>query len=121
MAEPIKVVLPYPPKQLNPNQKMHWAAKAKVASRYKEACKILTRTALGAMRFDKMPKMAVEFYPPDYRIRDDDNAIAAFKSGRDGVAEAMGVDDRHWKAKPEFCQPHPPHGSIIVYLCMEGP
>lgn len=26
---------------------------------------------------------------------DDDNIIAAFKAGRDGIAAALGVDDRH--------------------------
>jgi len=37
--------------------------------------------------------LSLEFIPPDRRRRDDDNCIAAFKSGRDGVAQAMGIDD----------------------------
>jgi crossover junction endodeoxyribonuclease RusA len=37
--------------------------------------------------------LALEFVPPDKRRRDDDNLIAMFKSGRDGLADALGIDD----------------------------
>lgn len=36
------------------------------------------------------------FSPPDKRHRDDDNLIAMFKSGRDGIADAIGIDDVHF-------------------------
>lgn len=41
---------------------------------------------------DDIP-IRIDFYPPDRRIRDDDNLIASFKSGRDGLALAWGIDD----------------------------
>lgn len=37
------------------------------------------------------------FVPPDRRKRDDDNMIAAFKPGRDGMADALGVDDSRFR------------------------
>jgi crossover junction endodeoxyribonuclease RusA len=37
--------------------------------------------------------LILTFCPPDRRRRDDDNLVAAFKSGRDGLAEALGIDD----------------------------
>jgi crossover junction endodeoxyribonuclease RusA len=42
----------------------------------------------------------MDFYPPDRRNRDDDNLIAAFKSGRDGVADALGVNDKRFRIHP---------------------
>lgn len=44
------------------------------------------------------------FYPPDRRYRDDDNMISAFKHGRDGVALALGVDDRRFRIHPEVSE-----------------
>jgi hypothetical protein len=38
-------------------------------------------------------ELSLNFYPRDRRKRDDDNLIASFKSGRDGIADALGVDD----------------------------
>ncbi|MNC70101.1 hypothetical protein D3C75_1208780 [compost metagenome] len=35
----------------------------------------------------------LEFVPPDRRRRDDDNLVAMFKAGRDGLADALGIDD----------------------------
>jgi crossover junction endodeoxyribonuclease RusA len=42
----------------------------------------------------------LDFYPPDRRARDDDNIIAAFKAGRDGMAEALGINDRRFRVFP---------------------
>lgn len=38
--------------------------------------------------------LTIIFYPPDNRRRDLDNCHAAIKSGLDGMASALGVDDR---------------------------
>jgi len=40
--------------------------------------------------------LAIEFLPPDRRKRDDDNMLAAFKAGRDGLADALGIDDNRF-------------------------
>ena len=42
----------------------------------------------------------IDFYPPDRRARDDDNMIASFKSGRDGIADALGIDDKRFICHP---------------------
>lgn len=42
----------------------------------------------------------VDFYPPDRRHRDDDNLIASFKAGRDGIALALGIDDKRFRCYP---------------------
>ena len=89
---------PFPPKELNPNQQLHWAVKAKHKKNYREICKMLT---LGlVLPIDKLIDMHITFYPPDRRHRDDDNLVAAFKSGRDGIADASGINDKMFRIHP---------------------
>jgi len=38
----------------------------------------------------------LDFYPPCNRKHDDDNLTASFKAGRDGIADALGVDDNRF-------------------------
>ena len=94
------VTLPWPPKGLSPNARTHWRKKAPIAKAYKQACWALTLEA-GVVVPDS-PKLALwlDFVPPDKRHRDDDNIIAAFKSGRDGVALALGIDDKRFRCYP---------------------
>jgi hypothetical protein len=40
--------------------------------------------------------VSITFTPPNRSI-DDDNAIAQFKAARDGIADALGVDDGWWR------------------------
>ena len=88
----IALMLPWPPKVLSPNARVHWATKSRAAKAYRNACFLLCRQASLAVPADRA-LLSLEFIPPDRRRRDDDNCIAAFKSGRDGVAQAMGIDD----------------------------
>jgi crossover junction endodeoxyribonuclease RusA len=34
--------------------------------------------------------------PPNRRAHDLDNCLARMKSGLDGLADVLGVDDKHW-------------------------
>lgn len=34
----LRIVLPWPPVELGPNRRLHWAAKAKAAGSYRRAC-----------------------------------------------------------------------------------
>lgn len=87
-----ELLLPWPPKVLSPNARAHWTAKSKAAKTYRNACYLLCRAA-GLPVPASRALLSLEFIPPDRRRRDDDNCIAAFKSGRDGVAQALGIDD----------------------------
>lgn len=57
----------------------------------------------------------VTFYPPDKRHRDDDSMIASFKAARDGIADALGVNDRRFKPHYFFEEPCKP-GRVEVIL-----
>ncbi|KEZ72806.1 endodeoxyribonuclease RusA [Pseudomonas syringae pv. syringae FF5] len=86
------LMLPWPPKVLSPNARTHWATKSRAAKLYRNTCYLLCLQAALPVPAGRA-LLALEFIPPDRRRRDDDNCIAAFKSGRDGVAQAMGIDD----------------------------
>jgi crossover junction endodeoxyribonuclease RusA len=89
---------------------VHWAVKSKAAKAYKQACFVLAKEArltlpelrkvsiVEALSIMKPPQyhLWAMFYPPDKRLRDDDNVFASFKNGRDGLALALGIDDRHF-------------------------
>jgi len=87
-----QVLLPWPPRALSPNARAHWRAKSTAAKAYRYRCfmeaKLCELTAPAGRLL-----LVIEFLPPNRQRRDDDNLIAAFKSGRDGLADALGVDD----------------------------
>jgi crossover junction endodeoxyribonuclease RusA len=63
---------------------------------------------------DDCIRMAVTFYPPDRRKRDDDGCIGAIKNMRDGIADALGCDDARFKPDYRFAEPCKPGRVEIV-------
>ncbi len=107
------LTLPWPPRELSPNLRTHWRRRAPIAAAYKKACWALTReSGMVVPTVPEIPakgRMAAKpgrlhlwltFYPPDRRHRDDDNLVASFKAGRDGLALALGIDDRRFVCHP---------------------
>lgn len=94
------VLLPWPPRELNPNFRSHWSKKAKAAKAYRKAIWALAKAGRLGVDWDGPVHLWVSFMPPDHRHRDDDNMIASFKSGRDGLADALGIDDKRFVTHP---------------------
>lgn len=120
-AMPIELTLPWPPRVLNPNQRAHWAVKAKAAKAYKAACWALAMEAKWPeFEWDGVSKVNLwlAFYPPDRRHYDDDNCVRAFKAGRDGVALALGIDDRNFRMHPLL---HTDIGGFVKVKISGGP
>lgn len=109
------LTLPWPPKELSPNARVHWSAKAKKAKAYRAACFLLTRQA-GIKAPAGRAVLVLEFVAPDRRARDDDNLVSAFKAGRDGIAEALGVDDRQFVTEFRMSADTHPGGQVRVTL-----
>lgn len=116
------ITVGFPPKELNPNraQGVHWGKLNKVKNRYRQE---VWAQALA----DKLQAPATErillrlhFYPPNTHRRkaDDDNLVAAFKAGRDGLADALGIDDQRFKSDPVLYPPGTAgkHGKLIIEL-----
>lgn len=121
---PVGIVLPIQTKSLL-NVRWHWARKAKLAAQQRGIVLLALRTPLAPFRLSPAkprPKtrprgpvapanaileaMLVRIAP---RALDDDNLRGALKHVRDGVADALGVDDRdprvswrydQWRGEP---------------------
>lgn len=108
------VVFPWPPKELSPNASIHWAKKAKFKKSYRETCWALALEA--KLECEKLGKIPIEitFYPPDRRHRDADNMVASIKSGLDGLADALKINDKHFL--PTFIFSEEVKGMIKVQL-----
>lgn len=116
----ISITLPWPPKELSPNfrtRSTRWIAR--IRKEYRAAC------AEAAWRRGIQPGRAlrlerVVFHPPTANVADVDNLTARMKSGQDGLAEAMGVDDREFnEARREIGAPV--KGGAVVALLIETP
>lgn len=104
------IELPWPPKVLSPNNRAHWTRKLEPRQRYRLDCYMLTKGWLATSREwrpspDCPLPIKITFCPPDRRHRDDDNMIGSFKSGRDGLADALGVNDRLFRPEYHFAEP----------------
>ena len=95
-----------PSKYLRPNVKSHWAIKARDAKKLKEIAYLSAREQIHAspeaselaswLRRSKRIAYTVEVsWEPGRRgTSDEDNTLASLKSALDGIAQALGRDDR---------------------------
>ena len=92
----MRIVLPWPPSELSPNKRQHWAKLAKAKKLYRAACATQARLqGLDRMASERL-HLSLTFYPPTRRAFDLDNLLARMKSGLDGLADVIGVDDSRW-------------------------
>jgi crossover junction endodeoxyribonuclease RusA len=101
------IKLPWPAKELSPNyrSRSHWP-KTKAIAAARLAAWILTLEAKAEGKL-----ISFTFHPPDNRHRDGDNMIASAKAYQDGIAQALKVDDKHFRPSYIFADPVP--GGLI--------
>lgn len=116
----ISINLPWPPAELSPNFRTR--SKTLVALRRKQYRAKCSRFAWlqGVNPALRLTVDRIVFHAPDARSRDDDNLIARFKAGRDGLADAMGVDDASFNGVPVTIG-QPVKGGAVVVLLAEIP
>ena len=92
----MNITLPWPPSALSPNQRLHWSKLARAKKAYRAEC--AWQAIAQGMKPIKAERLHVSlvFYPPNRRAFDLDNMLARMKSGLDGLADVLGVDDKHW-------------------------
>ncbi|WEL99672.1 MULTISPECIES: hypothetical protein [Delftia] len=56
--------------------------------------------------------LALTFHAPTRRAYDLDNALARMKAGLDGLADVLGVDDKHWSLS--ITRGETPGGRVVV-------
>ena len=89
-----EIILPWPPTVLSPNDSSHWAKKAKVKKQYRTEAWAITKAANIRVNPDNPIQLDITFVRPSRRSYDQDNLIARMKSGFDGIADGLGVNDK---------------------------
>lgn len=114
------IELPWPHKDLSPNARGHW-------SKRHRAVKKARADAYGATLAAGIRKVAVDlvqvtttFFPPDRRNYDHDNLQARCKAYFDGIADAIGVDDKHFRHAPVQAGAPRKHGAVHVEIEVYG-
>lgn len=96
-----EITYPWPSKNLSPNSRTHWAIKGKKTKETRRNAFILTIEAgWRGIDWEGDIHLWVDYYPPDRRARDQDNMIASSKAIFDGLADALGVNDKRFRLHP---------------------
>ncbi|WP_447733481.1 endodeoxyribonuclease RusA [Pseudomonas shirazensis] len=115
------LTLPWPPAACSPNARVHWTKKSRAAKAYRAACHLLAKQA-GIQAPQGAALLVLEFVPPDRRRRDDDNLLAMFKAGRDGLADALGIDDNVFATQVMVSKETIKDGAVLVRIqAVAGP
>lgn len=122
----IRIELPWPPKALWPNGRAHYMDKARKTKMARTLAWGLTAQTLGAKLRTYAPgdgdiPLKVQLQPPARRgpLPDEDNAMASLKAYRDGIASALGVNDKRFRNdRPEWL-PKSGDGAVIITIAME--
>lgn len=87
--------LPFPAKILWPNGRGHWAEKARAVKSARQAAWAAALAAgVKSLPVSAGYSIAVTVHPKTRNPIDRDNVVASLKSAIDGIADALGVDDR---------------------------
>ena len=96
----IEIVLGWPPSDLSPNKRLHWAKLAAAKKEYRKNCLNASREQLKKYsKLNNLPERLVlemTFIPPDRRSYDRDNLVARMKSGIDGLSDALRINDKRF-------------------------
>lgn len=91
----VSFALPFPAKILWPNGRGHWGEKSRAVKSHRASAWALALAA-GVTKADPEARvsLAVRVHPKTRNAIDRDNCVASMKSYIDGMADALGVDDR---------------------------
>lgn len=86
--------LPWPPRELSPNCSLTWQQKMAHKKRYRDVCCAITKDSPNiCVPIEGNLHIKMTFYPPNKRPFDLDNMLARMKSGLDGFADALDIND----------------------------
>lgn len=110
--------MPWPHPKLSPNAREHWTTVSRLKRGYRARCRTIGQAAGVQVLAGSKNRVCVHltFFPPDKRARDADNMLAAMKSGLDGLADAMGVDDSKWRVSFEVAEESVKGGVVFVQV-----
>ena len=118
----ITLELPIPPRTLQPNGRAHWRVKHKQSSLAKNTAYWTTREQAPRNPFaDGTLCIRYTYYPPPRgKYLDDDNLIGAMKYYRDGIANALDINDKQFITYPVERGTRDGRGRVVVEIWQEG-
>jgi crossover junction endodeoxyribonuclease RusA len=109
----VRLALSWPHKDLSPNARCHWALKAKAVKAARHDAGWAMRRTFRTPPPWKAVHIHWEFHPKTANVPDGDNAEASCKAYRDGIADALCIDDSKFTTTHSFGEPVK-GGSVIV-------
>ena len=93
----MRIELPFPNGKLSPNRAkgVHWVATHHLKKYEFSNAYTLTKQAMNCETMNGVG-LTITYHEPDRRNRDLDNMLAASKSAIDGMASALGVNDKNF-------------------------
>jgi hypothetical protein len=101
------------------NRREHWAVKAS-RTKIHRASACLMVSPLRRKILSIGPKLTIRLTRIAPRELDDDNLARGFKAVRDGVADALGMDDRDRRLRWAYAQERGEPGEYAVRIDIEG-
>lgn len=108
------IVLPFPPSSLSGHNTGHWRGKSAIVAKHREWAFIAARSARLTAPEAGDITVTIRFVPPDNR-GDRVNFGNRCKPYFDGIADALGVNDKRFVPFFIFAQPEAP-GRVEVWL-----
>lgn len=108
--------LPWPSKELSPNARLHWAVKARHVKAYRKAAGWATIESKCKAGAEGAICLHITFRPPSKRKFDLDGLLSRIKSGLDGIADGLGVDDVRFKLQLEIGEPDPAKCGVVCVV-----
>ena len=118
----IIITLPLPHKNLSPNARCHWRARAKATQGYRYAASVegFKLFGHGGPRWTAATVQCT-FYFKDIRRRDADNLLASMKAAFDGFADAgLVVNDAAFTYLPVKQEKDKSNPRVVVEIRKDG-
>jgi crossover junction endodeoxyribonuclease RusA len=109
------LTLPWPPKDLSPNARVHWSRLARAKKAYRAACAWSAKGQGAAKKDAQSLQVSLTFHPPTRRAIDIDNCLSRFKAGIDGLVDVLQVDDSLWRITIAKAEPAK-GGKVVVEI-----
>ena len=114
------IILPWPDRILSPNSRTHWAQTAKASKKARnEAYWATMEYGYGKLTFagyDGKLHLWIDFYAKTRNYPDADNCLSSMKGSIDGIADALGVNDRRFVFHPLVKEETIKGGRVTVRL-----
>lgn len=108
------ITLPFPPASLSGHNTGHWKAKSAIVRKHREWAYLATLEAAIPVPDEGDIPIRITFVPPDNRS-DRTNLPNRLKASIDGIADALGVNDRRFLPSYHFAPPEKP-GKVVVEI-----